>query len=61
MVVNPGKSSAASPMEKRAFVPLIEVSSCASEADQQSFVAVAVVEHSMVGNMVSNLRMHGLD
>ena len=61
MVVNPSKTSAASLMEKRAFVPLIEVSSCASKADQQSFVAVAVVEHFMIGNMVSNLRMHDLD
>jgi hypothetical protein len=45
-------------MEKRAFVPLIAVSSYASEAGQQSFVAVAVLRHSMIGNMVSNLRMH---
>jgi hypothetical protein len=61
MVVDPSKYSAGSVMKKRAFVPLTEVSSCASEADQQSFLAVAFVEHSMIGNMVSNLRMHDLD
>ena len=47
-------------MEKRAFVPPIEASSCASEADQHLLVAVAVVEHLMIGDTVSNLQMHDL-